>query len=137
MKHEIFTALVDGMLTAEGFLRFALWLAQCDLHTLRPGDWVNLREDFETFLGGSSSLAVTSGVCILPAVEEAPFPKDFLAEDFERLQGALLNILIRETSSCPPGGRQILDTKMLSVFRHGWRQDMPGVRQIVAHGTTD
>lgn len=39
------------MQIAEERLRFAVWFAAMNLDELRPGDWLNLRDDFSRFFG--------------------------------------------------------------------------------------
>jgi len=50
MKQERLPFNPQRAITPEDRLRFAVRFAQMDLDTLRPGDWLNLREDFLGFL---------------------------------------------------------------------------------------
>jgi hypothetical protein len=74
------------MLPAEEQLRFVVRFAGLDLNHLRPGDWLNLRDDFQVFLDKS-----TSGIMVRAA--KPPFPADYTEDDFRALQQEVRELL--------------------------------------------
>jgi hypothetical protein len=67
----------------QGLLRFAVRFAETDLETLRPGDWMNLRDELESVMSPSIPMP---GVLVSP-VKVQELTDDFvkaLREDFRR-----------------------------------------------------
>lgn len=71
---------------AKDQLEFVLRFVNADLDHLRPGDWLNLREDFAAFLGvkAGAGIALVGPIMSMPL--EPPFPEDMTPEDFKTLQ---------------------------------------------------
>src|SRR2546421_7825825 len=69
-------------------VQFVIRFAQTDLDTLRPGDWLNLRDDLKTFLGCNpaqrGTLADRGGILAFPL--QHPLPDEFSEDDFRALQ---------------------------------------------------
>ena len=81
------------MKTAIDRIKFAIRLAKVDLQTLRPGDWLNLRDDLAQFSisKGGSSLKDLGGIRAVPLKE--PLPGDYTENDFLKLQKDMKNLL--------------------------------------------
>jgi len=82
-------------------LQFAIRFAQMDLEALRPGDWLNLRDDLEVFLGCKRGqrrpLAAKGEILATPLAR--PLPSELSEDDFRALQGevkAILQSLVHE-----------------------------------------
>src|SRR5215471_1040577 len=93
------------MSTAAERLQFVIRFAQMDLDALRPGDWLNLRDDFLTFFGRRGQrepLAGRGGILTSPL--DHPLPEEYSEENFRALQAEVHHIL-----SClvPPTGEGI------------------------------
>jgi len=75
-------------ITARERVEFAIRFAQMDLDTLRPGDWLNLRDDFALFLvckaGQRRPLAQRGEIMTMPLAH--PLPSEFSEDDFRALQ---------------------------------------------------
>ena len=83
------------MNSARDRLQFAVRFAQRNLDQLRPGDWMNLRDDLELFLGnrlGVGYSPVDLGGIAAAQIGE-PKPQNFSREDFQKLQGEARLIL--------------------------------------------
>src|SRR5262249_15382771 len=73
-------------------LQFVIRFAQMDLDTLRPGDWLNLRDDLGSFLTGSlygpeyytGDTPIGGDVEVRPM--EPPFPYEYPKDAFRELQ---------------------------------------------------
>jgi hypothetical protein len=93
------------MQTAAERLKFAISFAQLDLDRLRPGDWLNLRDDLTTFLGlqvgRRRPVADTGGVLV--AGLDGPQPEDLSIDDFRRLQAEVRSILAEQVDVQPTG----------------------------------
>ena len=76
------------MQTVAERLQFIIRFAQMDLDALRPGDWLNLRDDLTAFL----SMAGPSAGIVIPYVYP-PGPQDFPEAGFRALQAAVLDVL--------------------------------------------
>ena len=75
-------------------LQFLVEFAQMDLATLRPGDWLNLRDDLMSFLGmGMEGFARTDTAAIIGDVTQPPFPDSFPEASFRSLQAEIAAIL--------------------------------------------
>ena len=82
-------------------LRFVLEFAQRDLAKLRPGDWLNLRDDVQRVLVGASfGPEFDAGIDAIPQPDgfmaypiDPPFPADVPEEVFHRLQEETRTIL--------------------------------------------
>ncbi|WP_337288622.1 CGNR zinc finger domain-containing protein [Candidatus Methylomirabilis sp.] len=81
------------MQTAKDRLEFVLRFVNADLDHLRPGDWLNLKEDFALFLGcrGGAPVALVGPIRAMPI--EPPFPQDMAPGDFKTLQSDNREIL--------------------------------------------
>lgn len=81
------------MKTAEDRLRFAVGFAQLDLDHVRPGDWLNLREDLGAFLspGVGGTLHEVGGIIATPL--KPPLPKEMPEADFKALQAEVRVLL--------------------------------------------
>lgn len=71
----------ERIITAEDRLRFVVKFASLDLDRLRPGDWLNLRDDFQAFF------------CLDQVVVEGPRPQDYAPDDFRALQQEVQQVL--------------------------------------------
>jgi len=84
----------ESMKTAAARINFAVRLANMDLGNLRPGDWMNLKDDLSTFLGGrageQTSIANLGGILATPFAE--PLPQNYKTEDFQALQSDFKSI---------------------------------------------
>jgi hypothetical protein len=136
MKHETPTPFPHSLRPGADFLQFAVAFAQMDLARLRPGDWTNLREDFEAYLG-HTSLIGGSGNCIRahPAESVAsPLPWHFELHHFQALQQQTLSLLQDEARAT------ILVGTMYTVehiwYIHGMNRLTPGRRELVVSGDT-
>lgn len=95
-QHQL---LFQKTLTAERLerLHFAVRFAQMDLPTLREGDWLNLREDFLTFLGQSRDPdqcgAVSPAGGLVSSWGDGPHPREFTEQEFRALHGDVRTIL--------------------------------------------
>lgn len=82
------------MKTAADRLRFAIGFVNTDLNSLRPGDWLNLRDDLSIFLSGKtgepSAMAERGGLVATPF--KKPLPQDYTEEDFRVLQDSFKSI---------------------------------------------
>jgi len=78
------------MNTAEERLAFAVRFGETNLNTLRPGDWLNLRDDVDDFLRPEGSLAATGGIL---AQWTGPDPRELTEKDIWDLQSTVQAIL--------------------------------------------
>ena len=100
MKRKLKPHTVQRLSRAQR-LRFVLEFAQRDLAKLRPGDWLNLRDDVERVLVGANfgpefdfgteAIPPPDGFMAYPI--DHPFPKDMPEEAFHRLQEEIRTIL--------------------------------------------
>jgi hypothetical protein len=80
-KQKFLTAIEDA---GQELLRFAVRFAETDLETLRPGDWMNLRDELKAVVAPAIPMP---GVLVSP-IEIQELTDDFvkaLREDFRRL----------------------------------------------------
>src|SRR5262249_34527937 len=93
-------------------LQFVIRFAQMDLDTLRPGDWLNLRDDLGAFLTGSlygqeyyADDTPTGGdVEVRPM--DPPYPAEYPEDAFRELQEETLHIL-QTMVVAPRAGRSV------------------------------
>src|SRR5689334_8713857 len=78
------------MQTGEDRVRFTVSFVQLNLDELRPGDWLNLRDDLEAFLRGGGRLKDHGG---LLAVAGAPGPKEMSEKALRDLQADMRSLL--------------------------------------------
>src|SRR5215831_5040980 len=141
MKPERSDSPAPEPIPAEDFVLFAVQFAQRDLSRLREGDWLNLREDFETYLGrrGVVSIAGETGPAWCASPITPPLPEHYTKQDFEALQARVFTRL--QVWICQGKDGAALDLQELPVTRaawpHGHRHDTPRRHQIVIHGATD
>jgi hypothetical protein len=137
MKHEPSPQPRYELLSGAEFLEFVISLAQMDLGALRQGDWLNLREDFETYMGreGFVSIEGASGACILATPTQPPLPENFELQHFQALQRVTLPLLQQFASQV--GSLSIFTDVALSLFPHGFNKSTPGRNQVVIHGATE
>ena len=123
------------------FLQFAVAFAQLDLDALRQGDWLNLREDFEMYMG-RTSLIGASGQCILayPVQHDTagsplvwPLPAQFTPQDFKNLQQRISPVVEGEAKGHSVGTMHPVGE---SMHRHGLNRSTPGRRQLVISAPT-
>ena len=136
MKQETSTPLPHTLRPGADFLQFAVALAQMDLARLRSGDWTNLREDFETYLGHTSWIGA-SGNCIRAhpvASEASPLPWQFARPHFQALQQQILPLLQDEARATIPVGTMY--TVAHIWYLHGLDGLTPGRRELVVSGDT-
>jgi hypothetical protein len=130
---------------AADFLLFVVEFAQTDLETLRAGDWLNLRENFATFLGrrDQRSILHPSGTAFLASPTHPPLPENFSPQDFAVLQAELTPFLAQlaahsvHATSDPQYSISLFKNVEISLHPHGAFRNIPGVHQIVIHGSTD
>jgi hypothetical protein len=124
-------------------LQFAVRFAQMDLPTLRDGDWLNLHEDMETFLGLSSAkchvLSPHGGVIVLPCDEFDPADDD--SRDYAGLQADVCTIFAACVGEALRGRPPVTITPQLEVHSVVPTPEAsdPGERGghvIIARGTT-
>jgi len=140
MKHESFSQATHRLRSGADFLQFAVAFAQLDLARLRPGDWLNLREDFEAYMG-RTSLIGASGNCILayPVKDgitddpsgspmEYPLPHEFTQQDFKALQERILPAVQSEAAGILWGMAHCVSE--ITVM-HGLHRSTLGRRQLV------
>jgi hypothetical protein len=81
--------------TSDERLAFAVGFAQMDLSRLRPGDWLNLREDVTAFLGltpeSMTPLASLGGISV---GVYPPYPQELTEEQFEFLRIRTYDLLV-------------------------------------------
>jgi hypothetical protein len=125
------------------FLQFAVAFAQRDLATLRQGDWMNLREDFEAYIGQTSFIAA-SGNCIrahptpdsvLPSAVVFPLPGQYELHHFQALQQQVLALLQDESAETIPVGTMHPVAEV--TYIDGIGRSTPGRRQLLVSGNTD
>ena len=134
MKQETPTPFSHSLRPGADFLQFAVAFAQRDLTRLRPGDWTNLREDFEMSLGHTSWIGA-SGNCIRahPAAAPAsPLPGHFALQHFQTLQQQLLPLLQDEAHATMPAETSYPVAHVWYV--HGLDGLTPGRRELVVSG---
>lgn len=88
-------------MTAQDQLRFAVRFAQLDLDRLRPGDWLNLRDELADFLHGTRP---TLAGGIVTMVTESPFPQKYPDENFRELQKEVRGLLAGLVGTRERGG---------------------------------
>jgi hypothetical protein len=101
MRKETKPAQPTRIVTAAQRLQFVVRFAQMDLDTLRPGDWLNLRDDLRAFfLGswykhdlGSDSLPPLAAGDVFVHPTARPFPEEYPEEEFRTLQSETYKIL--------------------------------------------
>ena len=133
MTQETSTLLPHTLRPGADFLQFAVAFAQMDLARLRPGDWTNLREDFEAYLGHTSWIGA-SGNCIRAHPVASPLPWQFELPHFQALQQQILPLLQDEARATIPVGTMY--TVAMIWYIHGESQSTPGRRQCIISGGT-
>jgi hypothetical protein len=137
MKHETLPTSSAPLLSGTEFLQFAIEFAQMNLDDLREGDWLNLREDFETYTSrrGWVSIESVSGACVLVSCVEPPLPENFELRHFQALQRVTLPLLRQIASQT--GSFSTFADVLIALFPHGWNGSTPGRHQVVIKGTTE
>jgi CGNR zinc finger len=83
------------MPTAQERLEFAVNFAQMELSNLRPGDLLNLRDDFMKFFypmkQGEDLSVGAAGIIVTPFAQ--PFPQDYTLDNFTELQKEVKRVL--------------------------------------------
>lgn len=74
-------------------IEFVIRFVNTDLDHLRPGDWLNLRDDFTAFLGMKEGAGFVWMGPIHGTPIDPPLPEDFTEGDFKTLQAELTTIL--------------------------------------------
>jgi hypothetical protein len=137
------------MQTAKERLQFAIRFVQMDLDRLRPGDWLNLRDDLEAFLGrhlldhlaSQEDLAAPVAAIgdIIGTPSEAPYPEQYGVDDFRVLQQETKRILsgmvdrregVHNKSSA---ARISIDLDLLNL---GYIPSLAGRNMLEVSGTT-
>lgn len=87
----------ESMQTAAERLDFLIRFVNMDLAQLRPGDWLNLRDDFAAFLGYQKANEL---VIVGPMYTDhvVPSPVDYTNKDFQALQEETRAVLRRLTA---------------------------------------
>jgi hypothetical protein len=115
-------------------LKFAIQFAAMNLDDMRPGDWLNLKDDLASFLGQKRGqrtyIATKSAVRVTPL--EHPLPDEYTEENFRALQqetNLLLQSLVWE------GG---LSADLLGIHVHVGIVALPGTTDYIhfAQGAT-
>jgi hypothetical protein len=145
MNHERRPSPPHTLRPGADFLQFAVAFAQLDLTRLRQGDWLNLREEFESAVCSTSWIGA-SGNCILghptgPTMlvdyrsQDFPQPQDYTAQGFQKLQAMLLPYLQDESSgrTIPVGTIHPVGE---TTHMHGLDRSTPGRRQVIVSGDT-
>jgi hypothetical protein len=95
------------MQTVKERLEFAIRFAQLDLDRLRPGDWLNLRDDLRAFLGqqvGQMRSVTDTGGVLVSGLDD-PQPEDLPIDDFRHLQAEVRSVLAERVDVQPTGER--------------------------------
>jgi hypothetical protein len=79
------------MWTAAERLQFIVRFAQMQLDALRPGDWLNIRDDFHAFWRQRETAAEPGGIMAQPL--QHPSPQEYTEADFRALQTEVYGIL--------------------------------------------
>lgn len=121
-------------ITAAKRLQFAIRFAQMNLDALRPGDWLNLRDDLAIFLGCKSGHGYTiedkGGIATAPLAH--PLPQEFSEEDFRALQKdveVIVNSLVHEG---------MLSTQAIEIHAYYslFNSSRANFHVLIAHGAT-
>jgi hypothetical protein len=91
-EEELINSAEERMNTAEDRLRFVVEFASMDLDRLRPGDWMNLKDDLQAFL------------CLDQVVVEGRRPQDFSPDEFRALQQEVQQVLRELVQHREPSG---------------------------------
>ena len=88
------------MKTAADRLKFAIGFVNADLKQLRPGDWLNLKDDLMIFLhGGKDGSTVADIGGLVATAFKNPLPQDYTEEDFRALQDSFKSIFDNLTAT--------------------------------------
>lgn len=123
------------METAQDRLAFAVRFAQMDLDRLRPGDWLNLRDDLVAFLGHREAvdlreaekakdldLALAPRGGIVAKAWKHPRPEEMTEADLRDLQKKareFLNYVVEARQQKPLSPQELADTPKVSERRLG------------------
>jgi hypothetical protein len=137
------------MRTAKERLEFAIRLAQMDLDRLRPGDWLNLRDDLDAFLGrnlvnwlvsqedpGAPLVAIGD---IVGVPTEAPYPEQYTMDDFRVLQQETKRILSRmldQREGVDVPSSPLLISVRCDLMNFGYVPSLAGRNMLEVSGTT-
>jgi hypothetical protein len=137
------------MQTAKERLEFAIRLTQMDLDRLRPGDWLNLRDDLEAFLGKlllewlvsqedpAAPLAAIGNIVGTPT--EAPYPEEYGVDDFRVLQQEtkrLLTHMLDQREGAGVSSSQARIPVCFNLLNFGYVPSLAGRNMLEASGTT-
>jgi hypothetical protein len=73
-----------AMLFSAERLKFAVQFAQLDMDKLRPGDWMNLRDDLEQFIYGSHERRTQASEELAKLVKRSPHDRELIAREVFR-----------------------------------------------------
>lgn len=123
------------MQTNQDRLNFVVDLAQKNLEGLRPGDLLNLRDDFVSFFAKKGEdMRGPIGEIVLPFTK--PLPQDFTVEDFESLQKDVYPILNEIVAGRDTGMPAAPVRKLESITLTALSFRMNGRSVLTAHGST-
>jgi hypothetical protein len=114
-------------------LQFAIRFAQMDLETLRPGDWLNLRDDLAVFLGYALGIYEREQKGELDTSDlQGTLPQAFTEADFRSLQADVKQVL----QSLVHRGMVNLEPKEISAAYSLFNSPNGSFRVLRARGTT-
>jgi hypothetical protein len=145
MKHELITPpktrAAAQRLSRARRLEFVVTFVRLHLRTLRPGDWLNLREDLMAFLTGFSGVPdadspVFARGDVLAHPTDPPTSDTFTREAFAQLQAEVLQFL--EDLILMPGdvGCRLGDAVAVQGVTLGLLANAQGYTHLVIEGTT-
>jgi hypothetical protein len=137
------------MQTAKERLEFAIRFAQGDLDQLRPGDWLNLRDDLEAFLGKhllDQHLSQEDPAAPLAALEdvvgtptEAPYPEEYGVDNFRVLQQetkCTLSRMLDKREGVHVPSSPVLISVRCDLLNFGYVPSLAGRNMLEVSGTT-
>jgi hypothetical protein len=134
------------MITAAERLQFAVDFTRLDLTALRPGDWLNLRDDFLEFFGvrghqhadpfKGANLSTVGGIIVSPICFDPAARQEDTPEDFEALQKEVSDILYTLTEPLHIGPLELTRIVPTSLCIRTCFQRVQGKNYLVAEGRT-
>jgi hypothetical protein len=120
-----------------------------DLDRLRPGDWLNLRDDLEAFLGRhrldrlvsqedpAAPLAALGDIVGTPT--EPPYPEEYGVDDFRVLQQetkCTLSRMLDKREGVPVASSPVLIPVRCDLLNFGFVPSLAGRNMLEVSGTT-
>lgn len=111
------------MKAAQERLKFIVKLAQERLSALRPGDLLNLRDDFVSFFYAEKGQDIRGPIGEVVTPFEQPLPQNYSIEDFEALQkevyAILSEIVTGRDRGTPSAPECEIKAKLMAFSFHG------------------